>query len=807
MSEASMLGWWLEALWRASWQAAVMVPVVLVVQRVFRRQLPPSWRHALWWLVVIRLGLPLTPATSWSLFNTLPASGSRGLLGSERTLPVRAVERVPVAIDWMVPADAAGRLVTDGLSAPVESAGLGESVRMRSDSLTSAGPGVVSSVSSGWYPFMLTVIWLVGVGFFSARVGMAQRRFRRGLGDLRAVADPGLEAALLHASRLMGVRRSVLLKETRAVEGPAVTGILRPVLLLSAGFAARLNDPERMHVFLHELAHLRRGDHWTQWLVIVVQILHWFNPVVWWALARMRTDQEIACDALALAVNPQSSSPAYGTTLLKLAAGLDRQAVVPGALGVVDHPGELRRRIRMIAGFRRRPGRPVIAFALVLMLGIFFLTDAATPEEKAGPVRPEAGSAVLPASSLATEDRFVPPEETAAFAGRAAGEPRPPGSEDWVPPRSPHSGTGGDLETRVYRVNPNIFREELSSLISSVPLDAPLARGPVEAEARVGSLAGVGSDPEAAVLGQRLRNLFRVVGVSFEPPSPNVLLYSHGKGVLMVRAASADLDRIQNVIELLNTTTPQITLEVRVVEIAAQETRQLGFDWFLGSRPQGGVFPSVPSPGDAGDAGRAVHLGTLPSSAGSAGVAAAPVDALPAPGMSLSGILTEPQFELVLRALMNRGTARTLYAPKVTTLSGRQTRITVGEGLLVAEMLAVVLPDGHTLELNIDLEVARPAGGAVANHPGTSDDPPFRSQQLRVKTHLVLWDGQTVVLGGVLSNRAVDAGPAEGNQLLCFITPVIVDPAGNRVHTGVERPPQSRAGPSVASDPAAGATP
>jgi len=54
------------------------------------------------------------------------------------------------------------------------------------------------------------------------------------------------------------------------------------------------------YVFLHELGHLKRGDILVNWLMALPLVLHWFNPLVWYAIQRIRVDGESACDALAL---------------------------------------------------------------------------------------------------------------------------------------------------------------------------------------------------------------------------------------------------------------------------------------------------------------------------------------------------------------------------------------------------------------------------------------------------------------------------------------------------------------------------
>src|SRR5438445_11208743 len=64
----------LDVLWRSSWQASVLAVVVLAVQFALRKHLSARWRHALWGIVLLRLLIPVTPPSPWSLFNVAPPS-------------------------------------------------------------------------------------------------------------------------------------------------------------------------------------------------------------------------------------------------------------------------------------------------------------------------------------------------------------------------------------------------------------------------------------------------------------------------------------------------------------------------------------------------------------------------------------------------------------------------------------------------------------------------------------------------------------------------------------------------------------
>jgi general secretion pathway protein D len=138
-----------------------------------------------------------------------------------------------------------------------------------------------------------------------------------------------------------------------------------------------------------------------------------------------------------------------------------------------------------------------------------------------------------------------------------------------------------------------------------------------------------------------------------------------------------------------------VSIEAKFTEFSQSDDKGLGFDWFLGNTLlnkgtmglQGGTAPSFSGqPTTANPSGIFPQSGDTPAS----GFPRLPTDqnvtsgfsglsqALPTLG-TLSGILTEPQFRVAIKAIENRGGVDLLSAPNVTTLSGRQARISVEE--------------------------------------------------------------------------------------------------------------------------------
>ena len=379
---------------RASWQGAVLAVVVWVVLRVAGRRAPARLAWGLWVVVLVRLALPVVPGSRWSLFN-LAEAGSRG----------QSVERVEVR-------DAGrgleGRLVA--AAPPLES-------------LPVKRPGA-------W-----PLTWLLGALGFAAWVGWCSLRLAVSVRRMEGVTDGVAVELLARCAREMGVRRLPRLVVARSVASPALVGVVRPRLLVPAEVLEEFTAEELRLIFLHELAHQRRWDVAVNWVMAGVGAAHWFNPVVWAALARMRADRELACDEAVLSVVSRgrrgkgagADARDYGRTSVKLVDALSGRAVARVGVGILDgvlgHKRQLKRRITMIARFGSDAGaasrtgalagaRRMAAVGAVLVLAAVALTDAA-PKEGGGIGGPATRPSTRPAGkgvgkTGATPAPFVP---------------------------------------------------------------------------------------------------------------------------------------------------------------------------------------------------------------------------------------------------------------------------------------------------------------------------------------------------------------------------------------------------------------
>lgn len=360
-------GWtkFLEWLVNHSLQAGVLVLLIVLAQWMFRRRLTNRWRFALWWVVLARLLLPVGPQSAISVFNYLrpPASVRHS------SIPVAGLQESAVTMEA-----APQRARLDSQAQDRQSG---------TEIFPAAGPAPAQTQTperrGDFKDYLIpaaAAVWLGGIAVLAACVLVQICRFQWKLSRSARKGAAALEGLLEECRRAFAVRRRIELLETRAVKSPALFGLFRLRLLLPEGFSGRFSERELRYIFLHELAHVKRGDLWLNWVISGLQIAHWFNPLIWFGFARLRSDRELACDELALLHAGEKAGTPYGETIIKLLEGLSRPAAIPGLVGILEDRKQMRRRIRMIAHFKK-PGRwSALALLLVGAIAAATLTDA-----------------------------------------------------------------------------------------------------------------------------------------------------------------------------------------------------------------------------------------------------------------------------------------------------------------------------------------------------------------------------------------------------------------------------------------------
>lgn len=386
----------LDAIGTLSCKGALLALVVGAAIRLLRRKLSPAWRHGLWLLVLVRLVAPDVATSPWSMsrWMKVPRSVAPPAIATMDPPPVEPVPFAEASLDSQP-------------DEPVASA-------------PSAEPQIITTFPTlhqvAWTSWQwLAFAWLLGAGCVVGIMVVLHLRMRARVRRDGTAPPPETRAALHEACALARVWRAPDLIITDAVCAPALFGIVRPAILLPRDFAAACEPAALKLILLHELAHQRRRDLWTQVAASLVIALHWFNPLVWWAGRRMRAEAEMAADARVLRWTSTQEAQRMGGVLLAFAHQAAASWVVwltsATLLGIAENKRDLRHRIEALTDLAR--GRRtwwLMGLAAFVALAITGLTKAPAEDAKkdAAPTTATTPATTITVKGIVVDDLGKP---------------------------------------------------------------------------------------------------------------------------------------------------------------------------------------------------------------------------------------------------------------------------------------------------------------------------------------------------------------------------------------------------------------
>jgi beta-lactamase regulating signal transducer with metallopeptidase domain len=249
--------------------------------------------------------------------------------------------------------------------------------------VVASAPIVGKPTLAGTLYIWLLSLWAAGAVVVGGRYVLRTVRFGRYARSGKA-ASASLERQVMELATRLGMR-APLVRVLPDLVSPVVWCLWRPVLLWPKGLQDRLSAEGRQAVLVHELAHLRRRDHWVRWLELAAAVIHWWNPLFWLVRRQLRFHAELACDAWVTGTLPDARR-AYAEALLEVCARSTRAAAPSPAVGVGgDGRRDFERRLTMIMS-EKAPCRLAAGARMFVVL----LAMAALPAWTLGQAKPDA---------------------------------------------------------------------------------------------------------------------------------------------------------------------------------------------------------------------------------------------------------------------------------------------------------------------------------------------------------------------------------------------------------------------------------
>lgn len=377
----------------------------------------PAWARALvWWLACVRFLVTLASPVAVPL-AIVPA----GWAGTSSDVAAPTGVTAPAASEY-------GSSLAASPDHVVPTASSAPALPTRQD-----GP-VAQSVSPG---ALAAAVWLCGVLILLARGACRAARLFAHVREAQP-ADGRVRHLAGEAGARIGLARTVDVRVSSVPSPPHVVWCGRPVVLLSARDAGRLDDEDLALLLAHEMVHVRRRDAAWAWLPALSTLLFAFHPLARLAAREFVVAREAACDAEVLE-RLDAAPRRYGQLLLRL--GVWRGRPLPAPAGTSTNLSALKRRLIMLERWSPQARRLTARGALVLvLLGIAMVPLQLTASRAASPPAdsPEAIGVVAPVPDVAPVDdaeepQAAPPAPPAPPVPPVP--PAPPAPEPWSHPK------------------------------------------------------------------------------------------------------------------------------------------------------------------------------------------------------------------------------------------------------------------------------------------------------------------------------------------------------------------------------------
>ncbi|MDI6680068.1 M56 family metallopeptidase [Bacillus wiedmannii] len=351
--------------------ASILVGLILCVKILLRNKLTPRWQYMLWMILIVRLLLPWSPDSSYSIYSILSYINGTPVIFHQDPVTVSPTkERMQGSAD-----------IGDTKVITNEDTYTSSSTQKAEESKKQTHNNEKQDDETFSFYTILLYIWLAGIIILSFTTIIMNRRLLLYIKKQPVITEQRIIKIFKNCKQSMSVQQDIPLLLAGKISSPTVFGFIRPKVLLSIVHMKVLDEQQLRYIFHHELAHIKRRDVGVNWLIHGLLILNWFNPILWYAYSCMREDQELACDAFALTFIDPEEQIAYGHTIISLLEHYSSYYQVPGLANLSRNKRTLKRRILMIKKFKQNSYR-WSAFGVVAFIAVssFSLLNARADE-------------------------------------------------------------------------------------------------------------------------------------------------------------------------------------------------------------------------------------------------------------------------------------------------------------------------------------------------------------------------------------------------------------------------------------------
>lgn len=302
----------------------IFIVAIIVLRALAVHRLPKAAMLLLWAAAFLRLTVPLSVTSPVSIYSAAgelvraiapaPQKDSQADTGDNGLLPVAETTHMKAA------GSSAGTALTgtgSNADAALTDAGSNADTALTGTGIYENTPATDSKSPDRIFSLtprtVLALLWL-SVSVLTALGFLISHLRARRIYNTSLPLEHRFIRYFMDQHRL---RRPIQVRVCDQIDSPLTYGILWPVILLPKNMNFE-NTEQLSFILAHELAHIRRFDALSKWLLAGLVCIHWFNPMVWAMYILANRDLELSCDDYVLRLHGRESRATYALTLVSL---------------------------------------------------------------------------------------------------------------------------------------------------------------------------------------------------------------------------------------------------------------------------------------------------------------------------------------------------------------------------------------------------------------------------------------------------------------------------------------------------------
>ena len=323
---------------------SIIIGILLLAKHLLKNNLTNRMHYNLWFLLLGLLVVPFIPVHpiqvlqifSWfGNFKSTASSSTETVIGETTAL------NQPTTANWM------------------------------NDFSISVSKKTPSTIG-----LILCIVWCIGIFIMIMLIMKSMLRFNNIKNSALPLQNPAVRKLYHDCLDEMHIAKPIPVYSTAFLKSPVIVGLFKPCIYLPIHLISDYNANDIRYMLMHELEHYKYKDAFANYLMNIIGVLYWFNPLVWYSLKEMKNDREVACDTSVLKLLDEDDYEDYGNTLINFAEKVSLSPF-PFATGISGSMKQMQKRILNIANYHPASFRKNLHSAFAYIMIAFFLLGTA----------------------------------------------------------------------------------------------------------------------------------------------------------------------------------------------------------------------------------------------------------------------------------------------------------------------------------------------------------------------------------------------------------------------------------------------